>query len=117
MSIIETLQRPRAGTNSSERIYVRRATARQTETRAKECGSDTTGAELPARAIEDRASAVLRSSCYHPVRHVSCEVRERVLILRGRVPSFYLKQIAQTVVRDLLSDGLVIDNRVEVDQM
>ena len=116
MSIVETLQRPRAGTNSSERIHVRRAAARQSETRTKGCESDTIGAELRARAIEDRASAVLRSSSYHPIRHVSCEVSERVLILRGRVPSFYLKQIAQTVVRHLLENGLVIDNRVEVDR-
>jgi len=47
---------------------------------------------------------------------VACEVRQRVLVLRGRVPSFYLKQVVQTVVRDLLSDGLVIDNQVEVDR-
>jgi hypothetical protein len=39
-----------------------------------------------------------------------------VLILQGRVPTFYLKQVAQTVVRDLLNDGFVIDNRVEVDR-
>jgi hypothetical protein len=38
------------------------------------------------------------------------------LIPRGRVPSFYMKQMAQTVVRDLLIDGFVIDNQVEVDQ-
>jgi hypothetical protein len=50
------------------------------------------------------------------VRHVLCEVRQRVLILRGCLPSFYMKQIAQTVVRDLLSDGFVMDNQVEVDQ-
>ncbi len=89
MSIVNTLQRPRAVTNS---------------------------VDLSARAIEDRAIALLRSSSYHPVRHVACEVSERALILRGRVPSFHLKQIAQTIVRGLLSDGLVIDNRLEVDR-
>jgi len=116
MLIVDTPQRPRAVTNSAERIDACRAVARQTATQAKESGSDTTGVDLSARAIEDRAIALLRSSSYHPVRHVSCEVNERVLILRGHVPNFHLKQIAQTVVRELLSDGLVIDNRLEVDR-
>lgn len=69
-----------------------------------------------ARAIEEQAQCMLRSSSYRSVRHVLCDVRQRVLILRGRVPSFYMKQIAQTVVRDLLCDGFVIDNQVEVDR-
>lgn len=68
-----------------------------------------------ASAIEDRARAMLRSSCQWPVRHVACEVSQRVLILRGRVPSFYMKQVAQTCVRDLQSDGVIIKNQVEVD--
>lgn len=113
MSIIETLQRPRGDTNSSDIIHVRCTAARKTW--ANESGSDRTGFEPQARAIEDWASEILRSSSYHPVRRVSCEVRDRVLILRGRVPSFYMKQLAQTVVRDLLNAGLLIDNRVEVD--
>ena len=66
--------------------------------------------------FENLANSVLQSCSYHAVRHLSCEVREHVVILRGRVPSFYLKQIAQTLMLDLLSDSLVIDNRVEVDR-
>jgi hypothetical protein len=89
MSKTETLERP-AGTNGSSR------------------------AELRTRAIEDQAKAMLRSSPYRSVQYVLCEVRQQVVTLRGRVPSFYMKQIAQTVLRDLLSDGLVIDNQVEV---
>lgn len=58
---------------------------------------------------------MLRSSLYGAIRCVVCELCQRVLILRGRVPSFYMKQMAQTVVRDLLSEGFVIDNQVEVD--
>lgn len=111
MSIVESQQR-RVGTSGAERIHI----GHTTETRAKTRGHDTTGAELRARALEDQANAVLQSSSYHPVRRVSCEVRERVLVLRGRVASFHMKQIAQTVVRHLLNDGFVVDNRVEVDR-
>lgn len=119
MSILETLQRP-TSSNGSSKTHSRHATGKQSDPppTASSCRSDTTAsaAELRDRAVEDQANAVLRSSSYHPVRRVTCEVRQRVLILRGRVPSFHMKQIAQTVVRNLLHDGLAIDNRVEVDR-
>lgn len=119
MSVLKTLQRA-AGTNDSENTHARHAARERADApvTAPSCRSGTpaSGAELPTFATEERARAMLRSSSYGPVRHVACEVRQRVLVLRGRVPSFYLKQVVQTVVRDLLSDGLVIDNQVEVDR-
>lgn len=55
----------------------------------------------------------LRSSPYLPVRSVSCELRQGVLCLRGRLPNYYLKQIAQETVATL--GGVVrIDNAIEV---
>ena len=89
MSIIEPVQQRQDGSNGSDNIHVRHAKGNQTGTRAKVCTSDTTGAEFGARAIEDLVRAVLRRCSYHSVRQVSCEVRWRVLILRGRVPSFF----------------------------
>ena len=42
------------------------------------------------------------------------EDRGDVLVLRGRVPSFYLKQVLQTLLRDV--EGVRhIDNQVSVD--
>lgn len=134
MSIVETMRRV-ADRSGSEGIDVRRAVSRQTETRPPRHEPDTTGAERHARAIgeqtirdrankdlaiedlaiEDRVKSVLQSSSFHLIQQLSCEVNDGVLILRGRVPSYYLKQIAQTVVLDLMCDGLVIDNQVEVD--
>ncbi|MBX3423771.1 MAG: hypothetical protein KF752_19620 [Pirellulaceae bacterium] len=67
------------------------------------------------RAVQRLAALKLQGSRYYFVRQVTCEVQGQVLILKGQVPSFYMKQIAQTLVRDLLRDGLVLDNRVEVD--
>ena len=68
------------------------------------------------QVLEAQVSAVLRESSYDAVRRVSCEVRNCVLTLRGRVPSFYMKQITQEVVRQLLDGSLVIDNQLEVDR-
>jgi osmotically-inducible protein OsmY len=42
---------------------------------------------------------ILGKCPYFSLRGVQCEFDEGVLILRGRVPSFYLKQVAQTLVR------------------
>ena len=55
----------------------------------------------------------LRDSKYRALAQVTCEFHEGVLILRGSVSSFYLKQIAHTVVWTV--DGVIqIDNRLEV---
>ncbi len=65
-------------------------------------------------AIEERANSLLRASAYHSVRQVTCEVRGRALILCGHVPSYYMKQIAQHVVRELWQD-IKLENQLQVD--
>ena len=55
----------------------------------------------------------MRHSGYHELRGVSCDFHEGVLILRGRVPSYYLKQLAQSLVFHL--EGVQeLSNRLEV---
>lgn len=65
------------------------------------------------QTIERAAGTRLRRSGYHTVRSVSCRFRHGVLILEGRVPSYYLKQIAQTRVGGLAGVEK-LDNRVQV---
>jgi osmotically-inducible protein OsmY len=63
--------------------------------------------------IQELAQAKLRRSPYYDVRNAACNFHEGVLTLRGRVSSYYLKQMAQTLVRRL--DGVgEIDNQLEV---
>ncbi len=64
-------------------------------------------------AIEAEAQSRLQTSGHPQLRKVSCEFHEGVLILRGQVPTFYLKQVAQTLVRRLEGVG-EINNRLEV---
>lgn len=63
-------------------------------------------------ALAAQAVARLQQAPYHDLRQVSCEARGGVLTLRGRVPTYYLKQIAQTLVFSL--EGL-LDLRNELD--
>ena len=63
--------------------------------------------------IAETARATLRRSAYFELRNLSCDFSGGVLTLTGRVPSYHLKQLAQTAVADL--PGVVeIDNHVEV---
>ncbi len=63
--------------------------------------------------IESQGHTLLRQAPYTELRHVTCEFHEGILTLRGSVSSFYMKQLAQTVVRSL--DGVErLLNRVEV---
>ena len=53
---------------------------------------------------------------HHPhlaVQRIWCEYSEQTLILRGDVPSFYLKQLAQTAVAGLQGVDQVV-NEIEV---
>jgi osmotically-inducible protein OsmY len=55
----------------------------------------------------------LRSHSYPALREISCEYRDRVLVLRGRLPTYYLKQVAQTVAGGV--EGVErVDNHIEV---
>jgi osmotically-inducible protein OsmY len=65
------------------------------------------------RQIEAMARADLRRSPYAELWRITCEYHEGILTLRGHVSSFYMKQIAQTIV--LRVDGVErVVNRVEV---
>jgi osmotically-inducible protein OsmY len=60
-----------------------------------------------------QAEYCLRKSGYLGLRRVSCDVREGVLVLRGHVSSYYLKQLAQEFARRI-EGGETIVNKVEV---
>ena len=65
--------------------------------------------------VLQRVRGKLSQSC-HFTRHwreIDCEYREGILTLRGRLPTFYLKQVLQSILKDLLGVRRV-DNRVDV---
>jgi hypothetical protein len=84
--------------------------------RAKQESLAPAAADASAHNAARRAERALRESSYPDLRGVACGVDEGVLVLRGRVASFYLKQIAQTIVNQLgfregLLNLLVVDDR------
>ncbi|MCA9266232.1 MAG: BON domain-containing protein [Planctomycetales bacterium] len=66
-------------------------------------------------AVERLAIAELRKSNYPAVRLLSVHYFKGVLTLRGTVPSFYQKQVAQTIVRPVLGVGMLLNNKLQVD--
>jgi osmotically-inducible protein OsmY len=72
-----------------------------------------TTARTPPPGLRELAEGCLRRNPYRALKHVSCECRGGVLVLRGRLPSYYLKQVAQEVVARL--EGVqVVDNQIQV---
>jgi osmotically-inducible protein OsmY len=72
---------------------------------------------LPSDAIhhpaEIEAENRLHQSAYSPLRRVTCQVHGQEITIRGRVPTYYLKQVAQSLLSGL--DGIrTIDNRLDV---
>ncbi len=52
----------------------------------------------------------MHKNCSFAGRDVSCEFRHGVLLLRGRLPSYYQKQLAQEAVKELEGVLQVINN-------
>lgn len=66
--------------------------------------------EQTAGGVVGMAERRLRESAYHDLRFVSCHFRDGVVTLSGRVPTYYLKQVAQTVVGKLEQVDKVVNN-------
>jgi osmotically-inducible protein OsmY len=64
--------------------------------------------------LEDQICSNLRASPYHSVRNVACRLRNGVLTLSGQVPTFFQKQISQSIVLKLVSENVRVDNQVHV---
>jgi osmotically-inducible protein OsmY len=63
--------------------------------------------------LHSAALKVLHSCGYAGLRRLRCEATDAVVIVHGVVPSYYLKQMAQTIVQRL--DGIrSVVNLVEV---
>lgn len=63
--------------------------------------------------IAEVAKAALRRSAYRELQDVECDFSGGILTLRGRVPSYHLKQMAQASVAEV--PGVIeVHNRVEV---
>ena len=67
-------------------------------------------------SLGERAEARLRANAYLALKNVTCEDRDGVLTLRGCLPSYYLKQVAQTAVAGLEGVRQVV-NRIQVVTM
>ena len=55
----------------------------------------------------------LSQSAYHALRELTCQDHEGIITITGTVPSYYLKQVAQTTVASIEQVGGVI-NRLKV---
>lgn len=72
-----------------------------------------TFAGQPPNPVLDQVKQRLGRSNYGEMRGIRCEFREGIAILEGRVCTFYAKQTAQELIRDI--EGVVrIQNDLEV---
>jgi hypothetical protein len=69
--------------------------------------------ESPTDLVLRELRQLLSASPYFALRLVHCSCDDKSIVLSGRVPSYYLKQLAQTLAGQV--DGAKsIDNRLEV---
>lgn len=61
----------------------------------------------------DAIHSTLRAAPYRALRAVRCQFVDDRLVLTGSLPSFYLKQLAQTHISSI-HPTMRLDNRIEV---
>ena len=71
------------------------------------------GSQSPAHEVTEAAKNRLRRTSYRALRALSCEYDQGVLFLRGQLPSYYQKQLAQEAVGGLAGVAQVV-NETEV---
>ena len=69
-----------------------------------------------AEWLVEQARRRFDQSGYYPLRLVGCTVENDTLVLTGTVASFYVKQVAQELLRDLFPHPAAsrLDNAIEV---
>ena len=86
-------------------------------TKVKQHGSESSPHR--SRSADEAVAAVAQKrfwdSSYFALRGVVCEFHEGMFVLRGKVPSFHMKQLAQELVRKIEGVGAVV-NALEVDE-
>jgi hypothetical protein len=64
-------------------------------------------------AVREQVRAALRAAGYRALADLDCRLINGSIVLSGTVPTYYLKQVAQTAVLRL-GATLRLDNRVHV---
>jgi len=74
---------------------------------------DTPDHAMGARSVGAAAKAALQRSRIYTLRKLQVEQRDDAIVLRGRVESFYHKQLAQELIRTAV-DGVEVINCLQV---
>jgi hypothetical protein len=78
-------------------------------------GTEPDKQNLDARpTLQGEAERALRCGPYPALKKLSCDYQGGVLVLRGCLPSYYLKQIAQEIVAHQTQGMDRLDNQIQV---
>ena len=68
----------------------------------------------PQASLQAVAERALHSGPYPALKKLSCDYQGGVLVLRGCLPTYYLKQIAQEIVAHQTQGMDRLDNQIQV---
>ena len=63
----------------------------------------------PSRTLAEAVTASLTDSGYAALGSIECRVRDDSVVLLGSVPSYHLKQLAQTFARRVAGVGRIVN--------
>ena len=71
---------------------------------------ETIADDLDNRNAERAAQRRLEQCGYEALKHVACRFRDGAMTLRGTVPMYFHKQLAQEAVRDLRNVDVIVND-------
>ena len=71
---------------------------------------ETIAVDLDARNAERAAQRRLEQCGYEALKHIACRFRRGTMTLRGTVPMYFHKQLAQEAVRDLRHVDVIVND-------
>lgn len=56
----------------------------------------------------------LTQSPYRPIRELSCDCDNGAVVISGRLPTYYLRQVVIALAMCVLPDGVLFESEIEV---
>lgn len=72
--------------------------------------------ELDYYQLKSQLAEAIANSSYRTIQNIEFELRDGAVVLFGNVPSFYLKQLAQTIALGILKARMELKNELIVSE-
>ncbi len=64
--------------------------------------------------VAAKISSALAQSSYRPIRELLCDCDNGAVVISGRLPTYYLRQVVNALAMSVLPNGVLFESDIEV---